>query len=456
MGRVVSSDAVGQLRGDFSGAVLQPGDAGYDEARQVHNGRIDKRPAVIARCQTTADVVDAVRFGRDHGLEVSVRGGGHNVAGRAVTDGGLMIDLAPMKGIYVDPVRRTVRAQGGVTWRELNRAAHVQGLATTGGMVSTTGIAGLTLGAGIGWLMGRYGLAIDNLAGVELVTAAGEVLTVTADTDPDLFWGLRGGGGNFGVAVSLEYRAYPLTTVLGGIVAYPLGEAVPVFNVVRDVAAELPDDCIVAAGLVPAPDGSGQKIIAVAVCHCGEAAQAERDIAPLRSAGTPLVDLIQPMPYPVVNTLLDDAYARGVRNYWRSAFFKDFSDDAVEMMAAAFEKAPSPMSNFILEQFHGAVTRVAPTDTAYPHRQPGWNLIVISEWVEPMDDDANVAWAKETFGAMTSFMVEGAYVNYLGDDETDRVRAAYGPNWPRLVELKRRMDPDNFFRLNQNIDPSAR
>ncbi|MCA1844426.1 MAG: FAD-binding oxidoreductase, partial [Actinobacteria bacterium] len=395
MGGLTGPDAVHQLREQFSGQVLQPGDAGYDDARQVHNGRIDKRPAVIARCQTTADVVDAVRFGREHELEVSVRGGGHNIAGRAVTEGGLMIDLAPMKGIFVDPVGQTVRAQGGVIWREFNRAAHAQGLATTGGMVSTTGIAGLTLGAGIGWLMGRYGLAVDNLVAVELVTADGTVQHVTAESDPELFWGLRGGGGNFGVAVSLEYRAYPLTTVLGGIVA-------------------------------------------------------ERDVAPLRSIGSPLVDLIQPMPYPIVNTLLDDAYARGVRNYWKSAFFKDFSDEAVETMVAAFEKAPSPMSNFILEQFHGAVTRVAATDTAYPHREPGWNLIVISEWLDAMDDDANVAWAKETFGTMASFMVEGAYVNYLGDDEADRVRAAYGPNWDRLVALKRRMDPDNFFRLNQN------
>ena len=455
MGDVVDPGAVAQLRENFSGQVLQPDDGGYDEARQVHNGRIDKRPAVIARCQNTADVVDAVRFGRDHGLEVSVRGGGHNIAGRAVTHGGLMIDLAPMKGIFADPDGQAVRAQGGVIWRELNRAAHVRGLATTGGMVSTTGIAGLTLGAGIGWLMGRYGLAIDNLTAVELVTADGQVLDVTAESDPELFWGLRGGGGNFGVAVSLRYRAYPLTTVLGGIVAYPLGDAVRVFDVVRDVAGGLPDDCIVACGLVPAPDGSGHKIIAVAVCHCGEMTQAERDIAPLRSIGTPLIDLIQPMPYPVVNTLLDEAYARGVRNYWKSAFFKDFSDEAVEMMVAAFEKAPSPMSNFILEQFHGAVTRVAPTDTAYPHREPGWNLIVISEWLDALDDDANVAWARESFGALASFMVDGAYVNYLGDDEADRVRAAYGPNWERLVQLKRRMDPDNFFRLNQNIDPNA-
>ena len=455
METIIGSDAVAELRGLFSGQVLERDDPGYDEARRLHNGAIDKRPALIARCRTTADVVDAVNFGRDHRLEVSVRGGGHNIAGRAVTEGGLMIDLAPMKGIYVDPVGRTVRAQGGVTWRELNRAAHVHGLATTGGMVSTTGIAGLTLGGGLGWLMGRHGLAVDNLAAVELVTAAGVVENVTAESDPDLFWGLRGGGGNFGVAVSLLYRAHPLTTVLGGIVAYPLGEAVRVLAKVRDVAAGLPDDCIVAVGLVPAPDGSGNKIVAVAVCHCGEAGAAERDVAPLRSAGTPLVDLIQPMPYPVVNTLLDDAYARGVRNYWKSAFFDDFNDDAVETMVAAFEKAPSPLSNFILEQFHGAVTRVGATDTAYPHREPGWNLIVIGEWLEALDDEANVAWARESFGAMASFMDEAAYVNYLADDEAGRVRAAYGPNWERLVRLKRRVDPDNFFRLNQNIDPNA-
>lgn len=455
MSDALESDAVQQLQQQFSGQVLEPGEPEYDTARRVHNGLVDKRPALIARCQTTADVVDAVNFGRDHGMEVSVRGGGHNIAGRAVTEGGLMIDLAPMKGIYVDPAAQTVRAQGGVIWRELNRAAHVQGLATTGGMISTTGIAGLTLGAGLGWLMGRYGLAIDNLLGVELVTAAGDVLNVTSESDPDLFWGLRGGGGNFGIAASLHYQAYPLRTVLGGVVAYPLGEAVHVLGVVRDVAANLPDECMVACALVPAPDGSGQKIVAVVVCHCGDPDQAERDVAPLRSAGTPLVDVIQPIPYPAMNTMLDEGYARGVRNYWKSAFFKDFSDAAVEMMVAAFEKAPSPMNNIVMERFHGAVTRVGPTETAFPHREEGWNMVLIGEWLEAMDDDANIAWVKEAFGSMTSFTVDGAYVNYLAHDEADRVRAAYGPNWARLVQLKRRLDPDNLFRLNHNIDPNA-
>jgi len=455
MGGFIGSDSVAQLRGRFSGHVLEPGDPSYEEARRIHNGMVDKHPALIARCQNTADVVDAVNFGRDHGIEVSVRGGGHNIAGRAVTEGGLMIDLAPMKGIYVDPARRTVRAQGGVTWREYNRTAHLAGLATTGGMVSTTGIAGLTLGAGLGWLMGKYGMAIDNLLAVELVTADGQAQTVTEETDADLFWGLRGGGGNFGVAASLEYRAHPVSTVLGGIVAYPLADAVRVLRVVREVAAELPDECIVAAGLVPAPDGSGQKIIAVPVCHIGEIEKAKRDVQALRSAATPLLDAIEPMPYPVMNTLLDGAYPRGVRNYWKSAFFKEFNDEAVETMAAAFEKAPSIMSNFILEHFHGAVTRVGATETAYPHREPGYNLVVISEWLDPTEDEANIAWAKESFDALAPYTTDAGYVNYLAHDEPDRVRAAYGPNWERLVQLKRRVDPDNFFRLNQNIDPKA-
>jgi FAD/FMN-containing dehydrogenase len=455
MGGLIGSDRIAELRGRFSGHVLEPGDPSYEEARRIHNGMIDKHPALIARCHNTADVVDAVNFGRDHAMEVSVRGGGHNVAGRAVTEGGLMIDLAPMKGTYVDPTRGTVRAQGGVTWREFNRAAHVQGLATTGGVVSTTGIAGLTLGAGLGWLMGKYGMAIDNLLAVELVTADGQALTVTEETDGDLFWGLRGGGGNFGVAASLEYRAHPVSSVLGGIVAYPLADAVRVLGVVRAVAAELPDECIVVAALVPAPDGSGEKIVAVVVCHCGEIEKAKRDVQPLRSAATPLLDVIQPMPYPVMNTLFDDAYPRGARNYWKSAFFREFGDEAVEVMTAAFQKAPSAMSNFILEHFHGAVTRVGPTETAYPHREPGYNLIVISQWLDPTEDAANIAWAQETFGALAPYMADANYVNYLGHDEGDRVRAAYGPNWERLVQLKRRVDPDNFFRLNQNIDPNA-
>ena len=449
----IPSEAVDGLRGLFTGDVLEPSDLDYEQARQVHNGMVDKRPALIARCQNTADVVDAVNFGRDNGLEIAVRGGGHNIAGRAVTDGGLMIDLAPMKGTYVDPGRGTVRAQGGVTWGGYNRAAHLHGLATTGGVISSTGVAGLTLGGGLGWLMGKHGMAIDNLLSAELVTADGQVRSVSEETEPDLFWAVRGGGGNFGVAASLEFQAHPLTMVLGGIVAYPLSDARHILDVYREVTADLPDEMTAFCGLVHAPDGSGHKIVAVPVCHSGDLGTAEKDVQPLRSAATPLLDVIQPMPYPVVNTLLDGAFPRGARNYWKSAFFKELNDEAVGVMVEALERAPSTMSGLVVEHFHGEVTRIPTTATAYPHREPGYNLVLASEWLDPAEDAVNIAWAKETFGALAPYMADASYVNYLDFDDIDRVRAAYGPNWDRLVQVKRHYDPDNLFRLNQNIDP---
>jgi len=452
---VLGPEALAQLREGFTGAVLEPGDPGYEDARQIHNGLIDKRPALIARCHNTADVVDAVNFGRDNGLEISVRGGGHNVAGRAVTDGGIMIDLAPLKGVFVNPERGTASAQGGITWNEYNRATHLHGQATTGGMISTTGIAGLTLGGGLGWLMGKYGIAIDHLVSVELVTAEGKVLLVTEESDPDLFWALRGGGGNFGVATWLQYRTEPVSTVFGGLVAYPLADAARVFEAYREVTASAPDELTALCGLVHAPDGSGVKLAALAVCHVGDLAQAEKDVAPLRSIGTPLLDVIGPMPYPIVNTLLDDGFPKGARNYWKSAFFKELNADVFETLAKSFEKAPSIMTGMVVEHFHGAVTRVGATETAFPHRDPGYNLVMAGEWLEPVDDAANIAWVRDTFGAIAPHMADSAYVNYLDGDDSARVRAAYGPNWERLVQLKRRYDPDNLFRLNQNIDPNA-
>ena len=319
----LSLATVDEFRAAFSGQVLAASDAGYDDIRQVHNGLIDKRPELIARCQNTADVADAVRLGRDQGLEISVRGGGHNVAGRAVSEGGLMIDLQAMKGIHVDPIRHTVRAQGGLTWGEYNRATHAYGLATTGGVVSTTGIAGLTLGGGIGWLMGKYGMAIDNLRSVEIVMADGEIRTASAEVEPDLYWAVRGGGGNFGVTSSFEYDAHPLSTVFGGIIAFDLPDAPKVFDFYRDFTSSSPDELVSFCGLVHAPDGSGHKIAALPICHCGVPSEAERAAERLRTAATPLVDLLGPMPYPVVNTLLDGGFPKGARNYWKSAFFKE-------------------------------------------------------------------------------------------------------------------------------------
>ena len=450
----VPAERVQALRDQCSGQVLGPGDAGYDEARQVHNGLIDKRPSLIVRCQDTADVVDAVNLARDEGLEVSVRGGGHNVAGRAVTDGGLMIDLQAMKGVHVDPRAGTVRAQAGVTWREFNRATHVHGLATTGGVVSTTGIAGLTLGGGLGWLMGKYGMAIDNVRSAEVVTADGQVRTAGADDDADLFWAVRGGGGNFGAAVSIEYDAHPLSMVVGGILAWPLADAPKVIDYYRDFTSTAADEMTTFCGLVHAPDGSGNKIVAMPLCYSGDISAGEKTVAQIRSATSPLLDLTGPMPYPVVNTLLDDAFPRGARNYWKSAFFKDLTSETVAVMIEAFERAPSTMSGLVIEHFHGLVTRIPAAATAYPHREPGYNLVLISQWLDPREDDANVAWARSTFAALSPYMADAAYVNYLDHDDTDRVRMAYGPNWDRLVSLKQRYDPDNLFRLNANIRPN--
>jgi FAD/FMN-containing dehydrogenase len=437
----------------FNGSLVGPGDPGYDEVRAVHNGFVDKRPGLIARCHTVADVRDTVNLGRERGLEISVRGGGHNVAGRAVTDGGLMIDLSLMRGVAVDPNRRRARAQGGVTWNEYNRATGVYGQATTGGVVSTTGVAGLTLGGGLGWLMGQHGLAIDNLCQVELVAADGEVRLVDAESDPDLFWALRGGGGNFGVAASFEFETHPLDMVLGGLLAHPLAAAGDVIDTYRQFTKDLPDEATVFCGLVHAPDGSGTKLCALPLCHSGELGQAEADLAPLRQFGPPMLDLVEPMPYPVVNTMLDDGFPKGALNYWRSAFFTELSDAAVQTMVDAFEAAPSIMTGMVIEHFHGAVCRVDPAATAYPFREPGYNLVLAGQWSDLADTDANLRWIRDTFAALEPYTAPRVYVNYLADDESARVANAYGPNLDRLVEIKRRFDPDNLFRLNHNIDP---
>jgi len=444
-----------ELASSFSGELLVPDSPGYDEARRVHNGLIDKRPGLIARCSNTADVRDAVNLGRAAGIEMSVRGGGHNVAGLAATDGGLMIDLAPMRGTHVDPVRRQVRAQAGVTWNEYNRAADVYGLATTGGVISTTGIAGLTLGGGLGWLMGKYGMAADNLESAEVVLADGRVVTASEADDADLFWAIRGGGGNFGVVTSFEYRAHPVNMIYGGIAAHALAAAGDVFDFYRQFTKSLPDEITSFAGLVHAPDGSGMKIVATPVCHCGDLKQAESDLKPMREFGPPLLDLIGPMPYPVINTLLDAGFPVGALNYWKSAFFTELSDAAVRTMVDAFEAAPSTMSGMVVEHLHGEVTRIDPTATAFPHRRPGYNLAITGEWLEPSETEANVRWVRETFAALEPFMAPQVYVNYLADDDSARTREAYGPNYDRLVELKRRYDPENRFRLNQNIDPAG-
>jgi FAD/FMN-containing dehydrogenase len=439
---------------DLGDRILRPQDPGYDAARAIHNGLVDKRPALIVRCRTADHVVAALALARDAGLDVSVRGGGHNVAGRAVADGGVMIDLAEMKAITVDPDRGIVTAGGGVTWNELNAATGAHGLAVTGGAISSTGIAGLTLGGGLGWLMGKYGLAADNLVGAELVTAAGEVLGVDEPSHPDLLWGLRGGGGNFGVVTTFTYRLHPVATVTGGLIAHTFDAAPEVLRFYRDAVARTSDDLTVFAGLVPAPDGSGNKLAAMIVCHLGDEDTAQRELAPFTGFGSPLMVQVGPMPYPVMNTLLDDGFPKGALNYWLSSFTNGLTDALLDTAVERYAAVPSPMTPMLFEHFHGAVTRIEETATAVPHREPGWNLLIPSVWTDPAATDANIAWTKETHAALRPELSDRRWLNYLGDDQGgDAIRAAYGPNYDRLRELKRRYDPENVFHLNHNIAP---
>ena len=446
-----------ELNPTFLGQLLKPGDAGYDDARKVHNGLIDKRPALIARCRGVADVADAVAIAQKLQLEVAVRGGGHNVAGRATVDGGVMIDLAPMKGIHVDPRARRVRAQGGVTWGELNRETQLHGLAVTGGVISTTGIGGLTLGGGVGWLMGKHGLALDNLVSVDLVLADGRVVTASEQENSDLFWAVRGGGGNFGVATSLEYRLHPVGPhVISGLIAYPFDMAWDVLRRYRDLTERLPDELTMVATVAHAPDGSGQKLAAMALCHCGSLAEGEKAVQPIKAFGTPVMDVIAAQPYTLMNSMLDAGYPRGALNYWKSSFLSTLSDDAIQAMIDGFARCPAPMGEILLEHFHGAVARIGPTDTAFPHRAPGYNMLVLSQWMDRQHNEACIAWARETYASLQPFAGAGRYVNYFGDDEpSDAIAAAYGPNYRRLQEVKATYDPANFFRMNQNIQPLA-
>ena len=451
----MTTATVDQLSRTFSGKLLQPADAGYDEARRVHNGLIDRRPALIARCQTTADVADAVRLARAQGLEVAVRGGGHNVAGRATIDGGVMIDLAPMKGIHVDPHGRTARAQGGVLWKEFNRETQVHGLATTGGVVGSTGIAGLTLGGGLGWLMPKFGLALDNLRSAEMVLSDGSIVTTSADELPDLFWAIRGGGGNFGVATSFEYHLHGVGPIItGGLVAHPIAKAYDVLRFFRDACGKLTDDAMLAAGLLTAPDGSGAKLVGVLLAHSGPLAEGEKVAQPFKAFGPPVMDAMGPIPYTEQNGLLDGAFPKGALNYWKSQFLSDLTDDSIHALIDGFEQCSSPLSQIVLEHFHGAASRVPLDQTACTLRATGYNAVIISQWTDPADTDRCVAWGRGLYKTLQPFVGTTRYINYLDKDEgVDSAADIYGSNYARLRELKTKYDPDNFFHQNVNIRP---
>jgi len=454
MPQTAVSDALNDLATRFSGELLQPLDAGYEDARRVHNGLIDKRPFLIARCRNPADVADAVRLAREYNLEVAIKGGGHNAAGRATIDGGVMIDLSLMKGIYVDSEAHTARVQGGGTWREYNRETQLHGLASTGGVISTTGVGGLTLGGGLGWLQSKYGLAIDNLRSVQLVLADGRVVTASANENADLFWAVRGAGANFGVAMSLEFDVHHVgPTITGGLLLHPVARARDVLRFFRDATSSLPDELTIFAGLLHGPDGT--PLAGLIPSHCGDPAHAGASLEPLKRFGPPVVDNVGPMPYTAINQMLDGGFPRGALNYWKSSFLSALSDEAIDTIVDCYSRVPSPMAALILEHAHGAMTRIGVSDTAFPHRRTGYNLLFLTQWTNASDTDRCIAWTRESYAAMQPFVASGRYVNYLDDDESgDPVAQAYGPNYTRLRQLKAKYDPTNFFHMNQNIRPA--
>jgi FAD/FMN-containing dehydrogenase len=449
-----TAEAVALAAQSFTGQLLRPGDPAYEERRKVHNALIDKRPAAIASCRGVADIVDAISLARAAGLEVSVRGGGHNVAGKAAIDEGLMIDLSPMKGIHVDTAARTVRAQGGVLWKELNRETQLHGLATTGGVVGSTGIAGLTLGGGVGWLMPKYGLALDNLRAAEMVLADGRVVRASAEENRDLFWAIRGGGGNFGIAASLEYALHQVgPMVTAGAVVHPVARAFDVLRFFRDACATLTDDTMLMAALQTAPDDTNARLVAIVGGHCGSLADGVAAFREIKAFGPPVLDMIGPIPYATLNGMLDPAFPKGALSYWKAQFLTGLSDEAIRALIACYQQCPSPMSHIIIEHFHGAASRVPTAATACALRISGFNVVIAAQWMETKDTDRGIQWARDTFTSLTPFLAPTRYVNYLEDDAADAAAVAYGPNLPRLREIKRQYDPENFFEQNVNIHP---
>lgn len=443
------------------GAVITPESTTYDEARAVWNGMIDKKPGLIVRCSTAADIANVVRFARNHGLLVAVRGGGHNIAGKAVCDGGLVIDLSQMKGIKVDPQRRTAVVDPGVTLGEFDAACQEHGLATPVGINSTTGIAGLTLGGGFGWISRKFGLTIDNLIEAQVVLANGDIVTASATENPDLFWGIRGGGGNFGIVSSFTYRLHPVgPEVISGLVVHPFEDAPQVLRFYRDFCATLPDDITVWAVMRHAPplpflppEWHGKEILVLAACAVGDMAAAEAALKPLRDFGNPIADVIGPHPFVGWQTAFDPLLGPGARNYWKTHDFEELTDDLIDSLMETMKSFAAPDCEVFLGQMGGATSRVSPDATAYRDRGVKFIMNVHGRWDTPAQDATGIAWARGIFNATTPHATGGAYVNFLTEEEGDRVAEAYGTGYQRLVELKRKYDPDNLFCTNQNIKP---
>ncbi len=460
---MITSSAMRKLESAFRGELIQPGAAGYDSARAVFNVSIDRRPALIARCMGADDVARAVVFAREHNLPLAVRGTGHNVAGYAVCNDGVVVDLSAMKAIAVDPSARTVRAEGGCNWGEVNDALQPHGLAATGGFVSITGVGGLTLGGGLGWLVRKHGLALDNLQDADVVLADGRSVKANSRENEDLFWAIRGGGGNFGVVTSFEFKAHPAGTVLAGIVLHPASAAADAIRRWRDLEAVAPEESTQGALLFHMPDDPslpapmrGAPVAGLGGVYAGRVEEGEKVLRRLREYGPPLVDKFAPTPYNEAQRMADFLWPPGLHSYWKSSYLKALDDAAIEIVVDRFARVPSPRTVIILENYgNSAWSRVPEAATAFGHRNWPWNIVITSGWSDAKDSERNIAWTRELLDALRPYSAPGAYVNYLGGDEGPAgLQAAYGTKLGRLAAIKAKYDPTNVFRLNQNIAPA--
>jgi FAD/FMN-containing dehydrogenase len=450
----LSDESIEQLRESLRGSLLLSADDGYDDARKLYNAMIDKHPAIIARCAGVADVTASVNFARSNDLPIAVRGGGHSVAGKSLCDGGLVVDLSAMRSVRVDPKQRSARAEGGATWADFDHETQAFGLATTGGIASTTGIGGLTLGGGIGYLNRKYGLVCDNLISADVVVADGTLLHASPSENEDLFWALRGGGANFGVVTSFEYQVHPVGPVLSGMLVWPQERAREVLRFYRDFSSSAPDELRLDAVMGTSPNGPIQAIV---VCWCGPIDEGERALRPIREFGPPIMDTVAAVSYKTIQTLLESlGYVPGQYHYWKSSFFRELSGEAIDAITDSFLPAPTPLCAVSIEHLGGAIGRVAQNATAFAHRQAVHSFLSLGVGTDGRDSDAITRWARRIAEAVSPYLEDGVYVNYLGEGEGDeRIRAAYGPNYERLAAVKAKYDPTNLFNSNQNIKPAV-
>ncbi len=449
-----------EFRANIRGDLIEPEHPAYNQARRVDNGMIDKRPRWILRCMDAADVRFAIQFARENGLVMAIRGGGHSVAGLSTCDNGLVIDLSRMRGIRVDATARTARVEGGATWGDVDHATHACGFATPGGVISTTGVGGLTLGGGLGYLTRKCGLSIDNVLEADIVLADGQVVTASKDKNPDLYWAIRGGGGNFGVVTSFLYRLHPVSTVIAGPTLWPLEQAADVMRFFRDFTLSAPEDINGLFAFLTVPPGApfpealhNQKMCGVVWCYAGPSEAADSIFRPIRRFHPPAFELLGPMPYPRLQSIFDDLYPPGLQNYWRGDFFTELTDDAILAHVEHGSQLPTPLSAIHIFAINGAAHRVGKHDTAFSYRDANWAQVIDGVDPDPANNQRMIAWVKDTWEATHPHSAGGAYINFLMSEGEDRIRATYRDNYDRLAAVKAKYDPDNLFRMNQNVRP---